>query len=300
MKRFYLVSLLSLCLPFSVLAENNLADFASQMNAITKGAFTEMDKQMAVKINLSGKQRMLSQKMTKEALLISLGVDTEVNKKNLEVSATLFDQTLKGLQSGDESLNLTKTDNTKIIKQLNEVTTLWKEFYPNIKAITASDNDNKALKNLASMNLPLLKTMNKAVGMYTKSSGADLNDLANVINLSGRQRMLTQKMTKELLLVASDINKSDNLDNLKVTAQLFDKTLKGLMSGDKDLNLPTTKSAAILKQLVVVKLLWDEFQAVVEKADTSTESLKKVAELNLPLLAEMGAAVKMYEEQSKK
>ena len=270
------------------------------MNAITKGAFTEMDKQMAVKINLSGKQRMLSQKMTKEALLISLGVDTEVNKKNLEVSATLFDQTLKGLQSGDESLNLTKTDNTKIIKQLNEVTTLWKEFYPNIKAITASDNDNKALKNLASMNLPLLKTMNKAVGMYTKSSGADLNDLANVINLSGRQRMLTQKMTKELLLVASDINKSDNLDNLKVTAQLFDKTLKGLMSGDKDLNLPTTKSAAILKQLVVVKLLWDEFQAVVEKADTSTESLKKVAELNLPLLAEMGAAVKMYEEQSKK
>ena len=34
-----------------------------------------------------------------------------------------------------------------------------------------------------------------------------------VINLSGKQRMLTQKMSKEVMLIALDENKSENLKN---------------------------------------------------------------------------------------
>lgn len=300
MKQFYLAALLSLCLPLGVQAEDNLADFASQMNSLTKRAFAEMDKQMAVKINLSGKQRMLTQKMTKEALLISLDIDPDTNKNNLKASADLFEKTLKGLKVGDETLALTKTDNKGILKQLDEVSTLWKDVKTNIETIMTTGKNKEALENLASKNLPLLAAMNKAVGIYAQNSGADLNDLANVINLSGKQRMLTQKMTKEFLLSASDINKSDNQEKLKSTTQLFDKTLKGLVSGDKELGLPETKDKAILKQLAIVKTLWDEYQPIVESADTSKESLEKIAELNLPLLAEMNKAVKMYEEQSDK
>ena len=300
MKQFYLAALLSLCLPLGVQAEDNLADFASQMNSLTKRAFAEMDKQMAVKINLSGKQRMLTQKMTKEALLISLDIDPDINKSNLKASTDLFEKTLKGLKVGDETLGLTKTDNKGILKQLDEVSTLWKDIKANIETIMTTGENKEALENLTTKNLPLLAAMNKAVGMYAQNSGADLNDLANVINLSGKQRMLTQKMTKEFLLSASDINKSDNQEKLKSTTQLFDKTLKGLVSGDKELGLPETKDKAILKQLAIVKTLWDEYQPIVESADTSKESLEKIAELNLPLLAEMNKAVKMYEEQSDK
>ena len=52
-----------------------------------------------------------------------------------------------------------------------------------------------------------------------------------VINLAGRQRMLTQKMSKEAL----GVHKGDNVETyrtqLKQTASLFDKTLKALMNG---------------------------------------------------------------------
>ena len=80
-----------------------------------------------------------------------------------------------------------------------------------------------------------------------------------LINLSGKQRMLTQKMSKEVLLIALDINKTDNLANLKATSNLFDKTLKGLRNGDAELLLPPTSSKRILRQLGKVDSLWSDF-----------------------------------------
>ncbi len=49
--------------------------------------------------------------------------------------------------------------------------------------------------------------MNRAVGMYAKASGSKLDPkMADTINRAGKQRMLTQKMTKELLLIANGID----------------------------------------------------------------------------------------------
>ena len=59
-----------------------------------------------------------------------------------------------------------------------------------------------------------------------------------VINLSGRQRMLSQKMSKEILLISLDYQAAENLSNLEATASLFDRTLKGLRDGDPELSLP--------------------------------------------------------------
>ncbi len=59
---------------------------------------TEVTKQLSgTVINLAGKQRMLTQKMSKEALFIAKGIDVEKNKESLKKTAELFDKTLKGL-----------------------------------------------------------------------------------------------------------------------------------------------------------------------------------------------------------
>ena len=114
--------------------------------------------------------------------------------------------------------------------------------------------------------------------------------------------MLTQKMSKEMSLVALGHKPDENKSNLRSTASLFDRTLKGLLDGDADLELPGTKDEAIRTQLSVVSKLWKEFQPVVERAsgvDTQTVSkadLTDMSKLNLPLLKEMNKAVKMYEQ----
>ncbi len=256
--------------------------------------------EMAVVINLAGKQRMLTQKMSKEALLIAKGINVDANKANLRKTADLFDKTLMGLAQGDTELGLPKTEDAEILAQLDKVSGLWKNFKPSINAVLEGDTSKIILEKIAKENLPLLKNMNAAVQMYAKAGGSTLDPaMATTINLAGKQRMLTQKMTKELLLVANNISADANKESLDKTAALFDRTLKGLLEGDEDLGLPGTKDAAIRDQLAVVQKLWSDYKPVLDAVDTSDAGLTKAADLNLPLLKNMNEAVKMYEASVK-
>jgi hypothetical protein len=265
---------------------------------LTAQAATKQE--MATVINLAGKQRMLTQKMSKEALLIAKGIDVDANKSNLQKTADLFGMTLKGLIQGDEKLGLPRTEEADILAQLNKVSGLWEKFKPSIDAVLQGDTSKSVLTSIAQQNLPLLKNMNAAVQMYAKASGSTLDpSMATTINLAGKQRMLTQKMTKELLLVANGISPDANKKALAGTTALFDRTLKGLLDGDEGLGLPGTEDPAISKQLAVVQTLWGDYQPVLAAVDTSDAGLTKAARLNLPLLKNMNKAVKMYEASVK-
>ena len=283
MKRVLSVVALGACLTMGTV-------YADEAKANNKVEVTKQ--QSGTVINLAGKQRMLTQKMSKEALFMAKGVDVDKNKEALVKTSKLFDKTLKGLIAGDKELNLPKTDNKEIVAQLEKVTELWKSFKANIDKVIAGKSDKSTLEAIAKENLPLLKNMNEAVGMYAKASGSKLDPkMAKKINLAGKQRMLTQKMTKELLLVANGIDADANKENLKKTANLFETTLKDLIAN--------CKHDDIKKQLEVVAKLWGDYKVIIEKADTSDASLKKAEELNMPLLKEMNKAVKMIEASIK-
>ncbi|VAX14949.1 Methyl-accepting chemotaxis protein [hydrothermal vent metagenome] len=273
-------------------------------------AYPATDQEFAVILNLSGKQRMLTQKMSKEILLVASGVDASANKANLKKTADLFDKTLKGLIAGDADLGLVAAENKKIVKQLKKVQGLWGSFRKNVDAVLGGDTSKPVLEKVAKENLPLLKNMNRCVKMFEndakKGGGAKMGaGMATVINLAGKQRMLTQKMTKELLLVANGINADKNKLNLKKTASLFDRTLKGLLDGDKDLELPGTHDDAIRAQLATVAKLWQGYKPLVDKVvasssnDVSPVDLGVAAKVNLPLLKNMNKAVGMYQKSVK-
>jgi len=273
-------------------------------------SFSITQQEYAVILNLSGKQRMLTQKMSKEILLIAKGLDADKNRDNLKKTAALFDKTLKGLINGDPDLGLVQAEDEKIIKRLGKVQALWAGFRKSVDAALGGDTSKAVLEKVAKENLPLLKNMNRCVKMFEnnakKAGGSSLGPgMAVTINLSGKQRMLTQKMTKELLLLANGVEPDSNRLNLKATASLFDRTLKGLKDGDKDLDLPGTKDPAIRAQLDKVGELWKGYKPLIDKVVASSSNdvpqadLQAAAKLNLPLLKEMNKAVKMYETSVK-
>ncbi len=262
-----------------------------------------------VVLNLSGKQRMLTQKMSKEIVLIAMGHETAANVKNLQATANLFDKTLKGLRNGSAELKLVSTSNSRILRQLDKVDAIWAEFQPVVQTIIdqgSASGDQVAV--VAEKNLPLLKQMNKCVKLYEKdASKAGMSSdpgLAVTINLSGKQRMLTQKMSKEFFLIAYGHNPADNKLNLQETYTLFDRTLKGLLDGDPSLDLPGTTDTTIRAQLTTVQGMWTKFQpSMAFGADPATSSISAdkvslVAGGNVPLLENMNKAVKMYEKKA--
>jgi len=262
-----------------------------------------------VVLNLSGKQRMLSQKMSKEVLLIAVDCDKAKNIENLKATAALFDRTLIGLKDGDEGLGLPPTVSKRITRQLGKTTELWTPFHAKIEEILVNGEVSpEDVQAIADSNLPLLKEMNRCVKLYERDAskqGLESDPgLAVTINLAGKQRMLTQKMSKEFLLTAYGYDADANRLNLRETATLFGRTLKGLQDGDETLDLPGTTQEEILTQLGTVETLWVEFQPLVEAGATNTEissdDVQLLADKNIPLLKEMNKAVKLYEQEASK
>ncbi len=264
------------------------------MVGLSPAAMAEIDYSKV--INLSGKQRMLTQKMSKEAMLVALDVDKDASLASLKATRDLFNKTLKGLRNGDDSLGLPPTKKPKILGSLDKVDGLWSGFDPAISGIISSGAvDDSQIATIASGNVPLLKAMNKSVKLYeSAATSGDMNPaLAVAINLAGRQRMLTQKMSKEFLLVAKGHEADANKESLSKTIALFDTTLNGLINGDDTTGLSPAPTDEISAQLATVQSLWTPFKAALESGSTP-ESIQTVANTNVPLLKEMNKAVGMF------
>ena len=253
-------------------------------------AFT--DKELAVSIDLSGKQRMLTQKMTKESFLIHLSFEKEKNIERLKSSSTLFDKRLKGLMQGDKRLGLVDFKDNEIVTQLKKVESIWIPFYKEIKHIIENKATKKSYKYLESHNMVLLKEMNSAVTLYGQKKSSNFK-LAHDMNLAGKQRMLTQKMAKDLLIINSELKVKEYKNDFTSTRKLFSKTLKGLSSGDQELKLQGVKLPSIRKQLNKVETLWKNVQPNLDKALTGKEVQQTIKALD-DILVEMNSAVGLY------
>lgn len=278
---------------------------ATQFTAAIPAAFaTPTAAEYGVVLNLSGKQRMLTQKMSKEALFIALGINAEKNVQSLAATVSLFDKTLVGLRDGDASLGLPATQSGRIVRQLDKVAELWTGYQTTMNEIISSKSVSEAhVDVIATQSVPLLKAMNKAVGLYEKDAqmaGLETDpSLATTINLSGKQRMLSQKMTKEMLLHIYQSGTGDARMALLETTSLFERTLAGLLDGDDNLDLPGTAQPDIRDQLQVVSGIWGEFKGIIEEgvgnaSGLSSDKLQVLETDNLTLLKEMNKAVGMY------
>lgn len=123
-------------------------------------------------------------------------------------------------------------------------------------------------------------------------------DYDHVVNLAGKQSMLLEKMSKEMVLIALDIDKEENLKMINVSHELFDRTLWGLRDGDEGLDLPATTLPEILKALDLVENLWppfdDAIRAGIQNRDVTRDQLDALAEVDPPLLEAVIQSVKAY------
>jgi hypothetical protein len=251
------------------------------------------DKELVNSINLSGKQRMLSQKMTKEAFLIRLNIDKIENIDKLKSSSQLFDKTLKGLIEGDKSLEIIATDDIDIKGQLEKVKILWTLFHKEIEAIISGKAKDDSYDILEKNNITLLQEIDKVVELYASEENSCKLLLATDINLAGKQRMLTQKMAKDLLFIKSGIRKDEYIRDFKKSQRLFIEILNGLFNGNKMLNLSGTKLPNITKQLEVIKRIWEKHQPVLSKAIKGGDMRESILGLD-KIMEEMNIGVFIY------
>jgi signal transduction histidine kinase len=127
-----------------------------------------------------------------------------------------------------------------------------------------------------------------------------------VINLAGRQRMLSQKMTKEILFFSQGALTPEKVLN---TIDVFHQTLRALTYGGKaplDLiqtkftTLPEPSSSAVVEQLKKVKSIWIPFSENAKRylKEKNASSLAYLKDSNVLLLGEMNKAVFLLDEEA--
>lgn len=262
-------------------------------------------------IDVAGRQRMLTQRMSKEFLQVALDIDAADNRGRMLGSINLFNVSLYQLINGDSVTGIVGTPNHLVGSGLDEVVSLWKPFSQlllnNVDTIRDASGfvDMNIISMVEAQNVPVLVKSNVVVGRLVdaaQSAGAPTNGL--VVDTAGRQRMLIQRMCKEALLIGLGSSITTNVGRLKGTQLLFLNSHAGIVEGATWAGVPVLNKLCTMHQMREVTYNMQVFSPLLNQilnAHTASESqnianslAKQISDMSVPLFSSMVHAVQLY------
>jgi nitrate/nitrite-specific signal transduction histidine kinase len=176
-------------------------------------------KSLSQAVNEAGRQRMLTQRMLKDYAMIGIG-DTFGNpNEDLKKVKETFEDHLQGLTA------FAKDEETR--KSLEEQSRLWE---PIKKILSEPPTKERAVKLQGQLD-QLLKAADRTTKLFAKQTGKESGE---IINISGRQRMLSQRMAALYMLKVWGIDDPKFKEKMDAAMKLFGDSLERL--GKSDLN----------------------------------------------------------------
>ncbi len=123
----------------------------------------------AIAVNIAGRQRMLTQKMTKQIL--------QGDFRGAKQTAELFSKSLKALRYGDTSMGLKKIEDRNIIEQIQKVEEIWNKFRQRLERVISGVGTEADREYLLNHNLELLKESDTLTLLFEKKAINSLHRL---------------------------------------------------------------------------------------------------------------------------
>ncbi|MBR9764761.1 MAG: hypothetical protein GYB53_14840 [Rhodobacteraceae bacterium] len=252
------------------------------------------------KINLAGRQRMLSQRMAMLACMAEAGVQADSARSRAQGAHALFARTHDGLRHGDAGQGLPEESAPEVLEALAAVDTLWRGYGRAVESYVEG-GEAQALRVIHARNPAVLVTMNEAVGLMEQLYGEGLiaPDLATAINVAGRQRMLVMKALKEACMVGHGLDADADRKALQGTVAAFGSSLYKLRMGNAWDGIIEPPTFEIDLQLELVQAVWDwmepRLKAIAAGEPADAALLSQLLYHGEVALREMNAAVTFYE-----
>ena len=230
-------------------------------------------------INKAGRERMLSQRMAKAYCQIGLGVEVERSRKTLEQSVSLFERQLAELKGFAPTPEIKDT-----YVRLEQSWLAYKQL------LTGSEPNVENAKKIVQASDDVLKLAQQATVQLEKQSGTATGKL---INVAGRQRMLSQRIAKLTMFRAW------NIASAQMTQDL-DASMKEFAAAQVLLTSAPQNTAAISSELQLANTQWLFFSEAIKQTDGSrAEQLRNVATTSERILQVMDDVAGLYEGLAK-
>jgi nitrate/nitrite-specific signal transduction histidine kinase len=180
-------------------------------------------KSMKNAVDMAGQQRMFTQRMLKDYAMVGMNNTFGKPDEDLKKTVGSFETNLELL------MQYTKDENTK--KSLEEVKKLWEP----IKSVLNNAPEKDKVEALQKDMETLLKAADEATKAFAQESG---HESGEIINIAGRQRMLSQRMASLYMLKVWGVEDPEFKTTLDETMNLFKTSHEKLEKSD--INTPET------------------------------------------------------------
>ena len=255
----------------------------------------------ALKVDVAGRQRMLTQRIAKSGCFLATFHEVEKHRAMLRDARALFATSLNNLKYGNADLGIPAETNAVILQELNRVDQPWNilDFASGL-LLESYQFPGLDVNLLQENNLQALKQSNIVVqvmdNVYSKAQ-TETDGLVTTVNIAGRQRMLTQKAAKEFCWIGYGLDVDESRLALQKTVALFDQSLDDLAQGSTQRGVMAAPTPEIAAKILAVKTKWQETRAVYLKIANggwpTTEDFHTVSQHNDLLLKQSNNVVQM-------
>ncbi|MGL4235211.1 type IV pili methyl-accepting chemotaxis transducer N-terminal domain-containing protein [Tabrizicola sp.] len=238
----------------------------------------------SARVEISGELRVLTQELATNACFYLAGVSVEDTKADLIESIEEFDEIVEALRNGDEEMGVIGPEpQAKTLRLLDEIEALWGPYRAAAEGAVSGDNVEQNSVYLAEHNQALLETaivLASAVNAEYANPAELTQANAMVIDISGRQAMLTEKMLKEVCGVDTGNAAYGTPEGLRETIALFDVSLNALATGMPEVGVIEPPTSEISDALQAALADWAPLKAMIQEvADKAAPPQDEESEL---------------------